>query len=141
MDPLSLIVAALVAGASAGAKDVVAGGVKDAYQALRSLLTRKLGTHEAATAGISPDALLEAHARDVDTWQGPLTAAIIAAGADRDEEVLAAAKALLERTDPEGSVHGKYTVDARGAQGVQIGDHGTMTVNVTPSNTTGSGKG
>jgi len=29
--------------------------------------------------------------------------------------------------DPEGTDAGKYRVDVRGAQGVQIGDHGTQT--------------
>jgi hypothetical protein len=132
VDPVSLIVAALVAGASAGAKDVVAAGVKDAYQALRSMLVRKLSAHEAATPGISAEAILDAHARDADTWSGPLVAALTAARADRDDAVLAAATALLEQADPAGSAQGKYQVDARGAQGVQIGDHGTMTVNVAP---------
>ena len=39
MDPVSLIVAALVAGVSAGVGDTATTAVKDAYQGLRSLLS------------------------------------------------------------------------------------------------------
>ena len=41
MDPVSLIVAALAAGASAGLKDTVAGAVKDAYAAVKRLLSQR----------------------------------------------------------------------------------------------------
>ena len=44
------------------------------------------------------------------------------AGADGDGDLIAAAKALLELAGQAGAA-GKYTVDARGAQGVQVGDH------------------
>ena len=44
MDPVSLLVAALAAGASAALQDTVSQAVKDAYgQGLKSLLKRKLG--------------------------------------------------------------------------------------------------
>ena len=45
------------------------------------------------------------------------------AGADRDGDLIAAAKALLDLVGEAGERAGKYTVDVRGAQGVQIGDH------------------
>jgi hypothetical protein len=42
------------------------------------------------------------------------------AGADRDADLVAAAQALLRLVDAAGA--GKYAVDVRGAQGVQVGD-------------------
>ena len=48
------------------------------------------------------------------------------ARADGDAAIVLAATELLRQADPEGTGQGKYVVDARGAQGVQIGDHGTM---------------
>ena len=45
------------------------------------------------------------------------------AGADRDADLVAAAQALMNLMDHAGARAGKYTVDVRGAQGVQIGDH------------------
>ena len=45
------------------------------------------------------------------------------AGADRDRDLVAAAQALMSLVDEAGARAGKYTVDVRDAQGVQIGDH------------------
>ncbi|WP_053226717.1 hypothetical protein [Solirubrobacter soli] len=41
MDPISLIVAAVAAGAAAGLKDTAASAVKDAYAALKGLLSKR----------------------------------------------------------------------------------------------------
>jgi hypothetical protein len=43
-------------------------------------------------------------------------------GADGDRDLIAAAQALLDLISEADRRAGKYTVDARGAQGVQIGD-------------------
>src|ERR1700722_6846176 len=42
MDPVTLIVAALVAGAAAGLKDTASSAIKDAYNGLRGLVLRRL---------------------------------------------------------------------------------------------------
>lgn len=128
MDPVSLIVAALVAGATAGTSDVAASGVKDAYAALRRLLVRRFRSRVPEVSGIDSESVLEAHAHDAVSWEGPLAAALRAAEVDKDVAVVQAARDLLAKADPEGSAHGKYVVDVRGAQGVQIGDGGTMRV-------------
>ena len=44
-------------------------------------------------------------------------------GADRDRDLIAAAQALLDLVGAAGGGAGKYAVDVRGAQGVQVGDH------------------
>jgi hypothetical protein len=131
MDPVSLIVAALVAGAAAGGKDVASSAVKDAYNGLKALLVkrfRKKAASQPSATAIDPVAVLEAHETEPSRWTGSLEDALRDSAADRDEQILAAAKALLEQADPSGSAAGKYRVDLRGAQGVQIGDHGQMTV-------------
>lgn len=51
----------------------------------------------------------------------------MAVDAGRDEALLAAARRVMELLDSTGAATGRYQVDARGAQGVQIGDHGTQT--------------
>jgi hypothetical protein len=48
------------------------------------------------------------------------------AGADRDRDLLAAAQTLMNLVDEAGARAGKYTVDVRGAQGVQIGDRNSQ---------------
>jgi hypothetical protein len=41
MDPISIVVAALVAGASAGLQDIVSGAIKDAYAGLKGVLLKR----------------------------------------------------------------------------------------------------
>src|SRR5687768_13584011 len=51
MDPLTLILAALGAGAAAAAKETASGAVKDAYQGLKTLIQRRFaGKPEAEIA-------------------------------------------------------------------------------------------
>jgi hypothetical protein len=113
-----LIVAALVAGAAAGGKDVASSAVKDAYNGLKALLVKRFrkkgASRPAGTAG-DPVAVLEAHEAEPSRWTGSLEDALRDSAADQDQEILAAAKALLEQADPSGSAAGKYRVDLRGA--------------------------
>jgi hypothetical protein len=102
MDPLTLIVTALVAGAAAGGQDAVSSLVKDAYSGLKALVLRRVATVEAGTT------VVEQHAKNPEVWDGPVKDAIATSGADRDEEVLAAARKLLEEVDPDGARAGKY---------------------------------
>ena len=117
MDPVTLIVTALAAGAALGLKDAASTAINDAYGALKALVRRRLGAR--------PDGelALDRHEQAPDTWRAPLEAELTAAGAGGDAELVAAAKSLMELADPAGSREGKYIVDVRGSQGVQIGNH------------------
>jgi hypothetical protein len=117
MDPITLIVTALAAGAALGAQDTVSAMVKDAYAGLKVLVKRRLGGR--------PDAelVLAGHEQAPETWQAPLMAELAETGADGDRDLIAAAQALLDLVVGAEGRTGKYTVDARSAQGVQIGDH------------------
>jgi hypothetical protein len=113
MDPVSLILGALAAGAA----DTTKQAVKDAYDGLKRLVAARF-------AGRPPaEVALAEHADDPETWQKPLAKELDAAGAAGDDEILAAARAVLEAADPAGAAAGKYILDLRGAQGVQVGDH------------------
>jgi hypothetical protein len=116
MDPVTLIVTALAAGAALGVKDAASSAVKDAYGALKALVKKRLAGR--------PDGelVLARHEQAPGTWQTPLEAELTAAGAGSDAELVAAAKTLMDLADAAGARAGKYTVDARGSQGVQIGD-------------------
>lgn len=136
-----MIAAALVAGATAAGKDVASSAIKDAYRALKKLLIARFHQKEseqaeAITAGavVDPVAVLEAHETRPEKWGGPLEEVLAASGADRDQQILSAAKRLLEQVDPQGSATGKYRIDLRGAQGVQVGDRGDMTVTFNSAN-------
>jgi hypothetical protein len=115
MDPITLIVTALAAGAAQGLAGNVSEIVKDAYARLKARVKEKLGGKPSAEVALAE------HEQAPETWQAPLVAELAEAGADRDHELIAAAKALLELIGEAGGA-GKYTVDVRGAQGVQIGD-------------------
>lgn len=117
MDPITLIVTALAAGAAKGLKDSASSAVRDAYAGLKSLVKSRLAGR--------PDAalVLARHEEAPETWQAPLMAELSEAGADHDADLVKAAQALMSLVDEAGARAGKYTVDASGAQGVQIGDH------------------
>jgi hypothetical protein len=117
MDPITLIVTALAAGAALGAQDTVSAMVKDAYAGLKVLVKRRLGGRPGA------ELVLARHEQAPETWQAPLKAELAEAGADGDRDLIAAAQALLDLVRAAEGRTGKYTVDAAGAQGVQVGDH------------------
>jgi hypothetical protein len=124
MDPITLILSALAAGAIAGAKDTAADAVRDAYGALKGLVRRRL---EGDTAR---EVALEKHEEDPEVWKEPLKKALTEAGADRDEEILELARTLLEQIPPD-SAAGKYVTNVYGGEiGALVqGDHATVTVN------------
>jgi hypothetical protein len=117
VDPVSLIVAALAAGAVAGAQNTATDVVKDAYAGLKALARRRLAGRQTAEAALE---------RPAETRQ-TLTAELAAAGAADDTQLVAAADRLLSMVDPDGTRAGRYLVDLRGSQGVQVGDHGVQT--------------
>jgi hypothetical protein len=116
MEPVSLILAALLAGATKGVGETAGSAVRDAYTGLRELLRRKLAGKPAA------DSAIEEYTTDPESWRPALEAYLRQVGADSDGEIITAAEAVMEEADPDGARAGKYTVDLRGAQGVQIGD-------------------
>jgi hypothetical protein len=118
MDPITLIVTALATGAATALTDAASSAVKDAYASLRALVRRRLAGR--------PDAelVLARHESAPQTWQAPLAAVLSEADADHDTDLVAAAEALMHLVDQAGARAGKYTVDMRGAQGVQVGDLG-----------------
>jgi RIP homotypic interaction motif len=120
MDPITLIVTALAAGATAGGLDTV----KDATKAAIKTADAKLrGLAKQRVAG-QPDGelALERHAASPQKWETLLTGELTEAGAAGDAALVAAARALMELVDAAGARAGKYNVTIANAHGVQIGD-------------------
>ncbi|MGH7119280.1 MAG: hypothetical protein ACREFP_09900 [Acetobacteraceae bacterium] len=91
MDPiLASIVGALAAGALAKLQDVGGKAVSDAYDALRTLIVRKLGGSEEAVQGVE-------HGPKSGKAQEALAEAISNAGAAKDTELEQHAAALREQ--------------------------------------------
>lgn len=127
MDPITLILTALAAGASAGAVDELTDGIKEnvktAYGKLRGLVSRRF--REAATA--NAEGTLADYEEDPESYEKGLSKKLAAAGADRDADILAAAQALLDLLDELGPKSSKYNVTITGSKGIQVGDHNTQT--------------
>jgi hypothetical protein len=117
MDPVTLIVTALAAGAALGLKDTASAAVTDAYEWLKALTAKRLAGR---TDG---ELMLARHAEAPAAWEASLTAELAAAGADRDRDLVGAAQALMKLADEAGFRRGKYSVYACDSQGIQIGDH------------------
>ena len=134
MDPVSVIEIALAAGASAGIKTTASTAVADAYQGLKE------GVQHLFAGKPRAEMVLAAHEESPPTWKAPLIAELEAAGVD--DELLAAAHALLHMIDPSGSRHGKYTIYIQDSRNIQIGD-GTTQYNCKNrrKNTSGAGEG
>jgi hypothetical protein len=115
MDPVTLIVAALAAGASTGLTDTVAQAIKDAYAGLKALVLRRVKDTPAGEVAVVE------HEKDPDTWSAPLAKTLTAAGAARDTQLVQAAQRLLQLLDPDGARAGTYNVSAFGDHSVAAG--------------------
>jgi uncharacterized membrane protein YdcZ (DUF606 family) len=127
MDPVTLIVTALAAGAASALQDGASAAVKDAYAQVKALVTRRFAGRPKG------ELVLAEHEAAPQTWQAPLAAELSAAGADGDADLVVAAQILMSLIDDEaGSRSGKYAVSVRDSQGVQVGDHATQTNTFRP---------
>lgn len=117
MDPITLILTALAAGAALGVKDAASAAVLDAYNGLKALVRRRLAGRP------DGEVVLKRYGTAPKTWHDPLAEELTAADAASDTELVAAAKALLRLVDAGGSRAGTYNVTVNDSQGVQMGDH------------------
>ena len=104
MDPVSLIVAALVAGAARSAEGVAEQSLKDAYAGLKGLLRRFFQDKPAA------EMVLEEHEKDPAAYEAPLEKVLQESGAAKDDQVLAQAKKLLAIAEPNRTPGDSYNI-------------------------------
>jgi hypothetical protein len=120
MDPITLIVTALAAGATAGVidglSDDVRESVKVAYRNLHHLVRRCF------RGNVGAEVILYEHEGDPRTYEAPLAKKLAEAGARDDGDLVASARALMELVDQDGAKSGKYHVVIRESKGVQVGD-------------------
>ena len=121
MDPVTLIVTALAAGAASALQDGASSAVKDAYARVTALVKKRFANRPKG------ELVLAEHQAAPQTWEAPLAAELSAAGADGDPDLVAAAQALMSLVDDAGSRAGKYAVTVQESEGVQVGDHNTQT--------------
>jgi len=113
MDPITIILSALVAGTAKAVGDVA----PDAYKALKALVKKKLAGKPVA------EVMLEEHEKDPETYAAPLKKNLVEAGVDKDEEILKVAQELLKQVNPEASTAAKYKTEFQAeVNAAQIGD-------------------
>jgi len=122
VDPITLILTALVAGTAKAAGDAV----PDAYKGLKTLIQKKLAGKPAA------EMVLAEHEKDPETYAAPLKKNLVEAGVDQDTEILKAAQELLEQLKPQEAAPGSINI-GQGAKGIigQTVTGATITGNIS----------
>lgn len=123
MDPVTLILAALVAGAGLGLKDAASSAVTDAYNGLKGLVRQKLAGRR------DGELVLARHEQDPQVWEKPLGQELTAVGAGDDPGLVSAAQAVMQLVDAAGFAAGKYSVVSAADHALAAGGN----VNITAS--------
>jgi hypothetical protein len=118
MDPITIIVTAVTAGAVAASKDVAAQAVKDSYAALKALIVRKFGQEaDVADAIEGLEKKPESEAR-----QSVLKEELETARAARDVDLVQQAQALLDLLKQHGLEPAiSYHAELRGSGAIAQG--------------------
>lgn len=120
MEPVTLIVTALAAGAAVAAKDVAKDAVTDAYQGLKTLIVDR---YEKAKTGVD---LIEQNPTS-EARQLAAKEVLEESGATKDQEVVEAAKAVMEKAEPEKAAKGAFTLTVgRDSYGAIQGNQGDV---------------
>lgn len=114
MEPLTLILTALVAGVAAGIQSTSGSAIKDAYEGLKALIKHKFAGNAAA------ELTLDQHEKDPQTWEKPLKKALADVQAEKDPTVLLEAQKLLSLIKSTSQAAG-VTVAVSGERAVGIG--------------------
>ena len=108
MEPVSLILTALIAGIKAAAPSVGAAALSDAYLGLKTLIQNKFANNEKAKQAY------EDFENDPDTYEKPISKHLQMAGADQDDDIIKAAQKLMSLIEPEQFAKGKFNIQAGG---------------------------
>ncbi len=124
MDPVTLILTALAAGAAASVKDTAGEAVKDGYNGLKALIRNKLVGKPKA------EAALVDYEDDPETYEKPLKKALTEVHVDQEKGIIEAAQRLMTLVQPQQAAMGKYNVQITGnVQGYAQGDYQQVTMN------------
>ncbi|MEV4126934.1 hypothetical protein [Nocardia sp. NPDC049707] len=119
MDPITVIVTALIAGAAAGGQEAASAAVRDAYLAIRSRISRGGGDAEATVA-------IEANEAEPGGDVAAIEAAVTRALVVDDVELRAWAARLLAAVPSAHVDRAQSRIDLSYAKGVQVGDDNTQ---------------
>ncbi|MDB9536498.1 hypothetical protein PN451_11790 [Dolichospermum planctonicum CS-1226] len=123
MDPISLILAALVAGAAKTA----GGVVQDGYDGLKALIKRRFesqGKSDSAT-------ILDKYEQKPEKTKALLEDELTEIGAGKDEEIIKLAQKLMEQLNPQAAQEGKFNIQISGGTVQGLTQQNTGTINQT----------
>ena len=130
MDPItSTILAALVAGVTAGATDVGKKVIVEAYEGVKNLIKTRFGSHSDLIKAI---ANLESKP-DSEGRKATLQEEVEAAQADKDAEILAAVQALEEKLTQHGDERVQKMLRSEGGEQIMRGRGGKQTQEMSDS--------
>jgi hypothetical protein len=130
MDPISTaIIAALVAGATAGVTEVGRAAISDAYKGLKTIIVNKFGGRSGLTQAITS---LE-DKPDSQGRRATLQEEVAEAQADRYDEILAAAKNLEGVLAAHGDVRIQKMLRSEGGEQIMRGSGGQQEQEMTDS--------
>lgn len=127
MDPATLLLGALIAGASEATKETASQVIKDSYGGLKSMLLNFWGTQTNEPA--EADVLLKNLESDVELYRAPVESKIVGFSDAIPQELLLKSEELQNFLEAEGFSQPKYQVSAPNSSGVQIGDNNSQTNN------------
>jgi hypothetical protein len=115
MDPISLILTALISGA---VKEATSQGVKDAYNGLKTLIHKKLVGKPTAEMALTQ------YQEDPNVWKAPFEKELKKAGIDQDTAIVEAAQRVMTLVQPQQASQGKFNTQIAGnVQGFAAGDY------------------
>lgn len=131
MEPVTMLVGALILGASEALKDTASQAVKDTYQGLKAAVIRSWQRKAGENEQIAQEAeiLISNLEQDPETFRTPLEKKISSNIPEPSQEIIDKAKSLYELLDRPGFDTGKYNVTIKKAKAVQVGDKNTQTNN------------
>lgn len=121
MDPISVLLAALAAGAMSAAKDTASQAITDAYAGLKAMIQKRFANKPPAEMALTE------YEKDKETWEKPLQKALVETATDQDEIIVRQAQHLLTLINPQQASQGKYNVQIGSSEGTVIGDNAQVT--------------
>jgi hypothetical protein len=120
MDPLSVIISALVAGTAKTAGHVA----QDTYEGLKNLIKSKFQAHGKSDTAV----LLEKYKQDPEKIKQLLHKELSEIRADEDGEILTVAQQVLDQLEPHTAAEGQTVIQISGGtvQGVVLDNRGTI---------------
>ena len=129
MEPIYLLVGAIVAGSAAALKETANQAVKDVYLGLKTAIIYKwkkgVGSNEEKLEQ-EATILLESLESDPETFLTPFKKKLSVAIPNPSEDLINQALKLQELIDEEGFKQGKYEVVLNNCKGVQVGNDNTQ---------------